>query len=180
MDAERCREEEVDCEHGHTTDESPRESLKFWENQHPIQHFQLLCEIFFSESCGTISALVCWPLTSSPSMQSLGFFHALNPRRARGEKVGGTKGQYRLLSTSWGRRHITLMVSVNISLTPIPLAWRAPPIPFFSPCSQPQPTHNPTTVPSTSTPLRLCSLGACLFPCQGHRRRNTDEVLRPP
>lgn len=178
MDAERCREEEDDCEHDHTTDESLGESLKFWEDQHPIQHFSCYVKYFFGKLWYHIYfGMLALHLFS---FQALGFFHALNPWRARGENVGGTKGQYTLPSTSWGRRHITLMVSVNISLTPIPLACRTPPIPFFSPCSQPQPTHNPTTVPSTSTPLRLCSLGACLFPCQGHRRRNTDEVLRPP
>lgn len=85
----------------------------------------------------------------------------------KGENVEGTKGQYRLPSTSWGRRHITLMVSVNISLTPIPLACRAPPIPFFFPCSQPQPTHNPTTVPSTSTPSGSAPWGPVCFPARG-------------
>lgn len=118
-------------------------------------------------------------------------FHTLNLRRARGENVKGTKGQYRLSSTSWGRRHITLMVSVNISLTPIPLACRTPPIPFFSPCSQPQPTHNPTTVPSTSTPSGSAPWGPVCFPargtggrtlmrCSGHREMRHNLPVQGP
>lgn len=130
-------------------------------------------------------------LCLSPSMQFPGFFYTLNPWRARGENVEGTKRQYRLPSTSWGRRHITLMVSVNISLTPIPLACRAPPIPFSSPCSQLQPTHNPTTVPSTSTPSGAAPWGPVCFPargtgggtlmrCSGHREMRHNLPAQGP
>lgn len=72
-------------------------------------------------------------------LQFFHFFHTVNTWRAGGESARGQKEQNRLPSTSWGRRHITLMVSVNISLTPVPLlAKHLPPLLFPL---QPTETH---------------------------------------
>lgn len=165
MYAERC----MVCGYAPTTDESPI-GHEVWKNHHPNQGLFISCP-------GSVS---CQSVGSPSSMQFLGSFYILSPWRARAKNVEGTKRPYRLPSTSWGRRHITLMVSVNISLTPIPFACRGPPIPFFFPCSQPQPTRNPSTTlylcpPSGSVPLGpVCfpargTGGGTLMRCSGHR-----------
>lgn len=59
----------------------------------------------------------------------------------------GTKRQYKRLSTSWGGRHITLMVSVNISLTPILHCFQSTSHSFPFPPAAEQPMHNPTVIP---------------------------------
>lgn len=117
--------------------------------------------------------------------------HSLNPWRARAENVEGTKGQYSLPSASWGRRHITLMVSVNISLTPVPLACRAPPIPFSPPAAN----HNPLTTPPRSLlpppPSGSAPWGPVCFPargtgggtlmrCSGHREMRHNLPAQGP
>lgn len=92
----------------------------------------------------TFSTWLHGPSASSASMQFLSFLHALNPWILGEENVEGTKEQYRLLPTSWGRRHITLTASVNISLTPILLLLEHLPSPVSSPPSQPTTTqHGP-------------------------------------
>lgn len=78
-------------------------------------------------------------LAAFPSTHFFHFFRTVNTWRAEGENVRGQKEQNRLPPTSWGRRHITLMVSVNISLTPVPLlAKHLPPLLFPL---QPTETH---------------------------------------
>lgn len=104
------------------------------------------------------------------------FFHTVNTWRAGGENVRGQKEQNRLPSTSWGRRHITLMVSVNISLTPVPLLAKHLP-PLFFPL-QPTETHRgplllqppPGAAPwgPVCFPARGTG-GGTLMRCSGHR-----------
>lgn len=58
-----------------------------------------------------------------------------------GPSASSASRQCRLLSTSWGRRHITLTASVNISLTPILLLLEHLP----SPVPPLAANHNPLT-----------------------------------
>lgn len=119
-------------------------------------------------------------------------FSALNPWRARGENVEGTKEQYRLPSTSWGRRHITLMVSVNISLTPIPLALPSTSHPLLFPlqptATHSQPRHGPLYLhpPSGAAPWGpVCfpargTGGGTLMRCSGHREMRHNLPAQGP
>lgn len=137
------------------------------------------------------STLLYGPSASSASMQFLSFLHALNPWILGEENVEGTKGQYRLLSTSWGRRHITLMASVNISLTPILLLLEHLPSPV-SPRSQPQPAHNPTrSLLPPPHPSGFAPWGPVCFPargtgggtlmrCSGHREMHHNLPAQGP
>lgn len=91
MDAERCREEEDDCEHGHTADESPSDSLKFRENQHPIQHFSCYVKYFFR----AVVSYLLWYVGPSPlllpcslSVSSTLLTHGEQEEKTWGEQRG--------------------------------------------------------------------------------------------
>lgn len=94
------------------------------------------------------------------------FSRTVNAWRAGGENVRGQKEQNRLPSTSWGRRHITLMVSVNISLTLVPSLAEHFPTPSFPPAAN----RNPTAVPSPAShppPSGAAPWGPVCFPARG-------------
>lgn len=126
-------------------------------------------------------------------MQFLSFFHALNPWISGEGNVEGTKGQYRLLSTSWGRRHITFMVSVNISLTSILLLLEH--LPSAIPPPPSAANRNPLTTPTRCLPRPppsgfapwgpVCfpargTGGGTLMRCSGHREMHHNLPAQGP
>lgn len=83
---------------------------------------------------------------------------------AHGEQEGKLRGDKRRPSpTSWGRRHITLMVSVNISLTPVPLLAEHLPSLSFPPAAN----RNSPRPPLPPAPPGAAPWGPVCFPARG-------------
>lgn len=140
---------------------------------------------------------------SPPSAISLLLPHP-QPLEGKRRECRGNKGEIEAAVPLGEGRHITLMVSFNISLTPIPLACRAPPthpptppLPLLAlfPCSQPQPPNPPPLPPRPllppPTPPGSAPRGPVCFPargtgggtlmrCSGHREMRHNLPARGP